>query len=67
MKNIFFIKSLLILPALLFVGYVSLIIIGCLANCCGAGDTFYCGFYCKFSIGLIIALILSMNFIKLRK
>ena len=53
MKNSNLISIGLGLPLLWFAAYLLLVIIGCVAFQCGAGDQFYCSFYCKFGVGLM--------------
>lgn len=56
MKALFVLKACVYLPLLWFVGYVIMVLIGCIACSCGATDSFYCGMYCKFGIALMSAL-----------
>ena len=46
-------KTGIIGSALFFAVYTILIVVGCFSHFCGAGDGFYCNFYCWFSISLI--------------
>ena len=52
MKNRLVIKICFTLPILLFVNYVLMALLGCIACFLGLGNDFYCGPYC--SIGKII-------------
>jgi hypothetical protein len=56
MKNSTIFTLCFSLPLLWFMGYVVLILIGCIASTCGAGDQFYCSIYCKFGVGFMIAI-----------
>lgn len=40
-------------PAAIFAVYVLMAIVGCIANCCGAGEAFYCGAFCKLGYSLV--------------
>jgi|GEM_PF-1742472 len=51
MKMIF-LKTGLIASVLFFTIYILLIIVGSFSCVCGAENSFYCGFYCWFSISL---------------
>jgi hypothetical protein len=55
MKTLIILKVFLILPALLFVDYVLMVIIGCATCLLGFGNDFYCGPYCIFG-KIILAL-----------
>ena len=55
MKKSFLIAAGLGLPVLWFAAYVLLVVVGCVAFSCGADQQFYCGFYCKFGMSLLIA------------
>jgi hypothetical protein len=57
MKKLLFTTSLL--ACILFLDYLVLIALGCSAFSCGAKDGFYCGFYCKFAIGLVFTSIIG--------
>ena len=48
-------KTCVLLPFVAVGSYFFLALFGCIAAAAGAGDAFYCGFYCKFSIGFLIA------------
>lgn len=52
MKKALFI--LLLLTLILFIDYVLLIAFGWSAFELGAQDKFYCGFYCKFGVSLLV-------------
>ena len=56
MKKSISITIALGLPLLWFAGYLLLAIIGCVAFNCGAGDHFFCTYFCKFGIGLMAVL-----------
>ncbi|MBN1251289.1 MAG: hypothetical protein JXR51_00500 [Bacteroidales bacterium] len=53
-----FLFFLLAISIILFVNYIIISLIGCIAGACGAGSDFYCNFFCKFAVFLIIASIL---------
>nr|WP_290640565.1 hypothetical protein [Labilibaculum sp.] len=66
MKKTLFI--LLMLTLILFIDYVLLIAFGWSASELGAQDKFYCGFYCKFGVSLlvlsfVVIVILSRRFL----
>ena len=46
-------KTGVIGSALFFAVYILLIVVGSFSHFCGAGDDFYCNFYCWFAISLI--------------
>jgi len=55
MKSSIIIKMVVVLPALLFVDYILMAILGCVTCLLGFGDDFYCGSYCvlgKIILGL---------------
>jgi hypothetical protein len=48
MKTSFIIKVLILLPAILFIDYLVMIIVGCSSCLFGLGEDFICGYYCIF-------------------
>jgi len=63
------VKLLLIVPALLFLDWVIMVVVGSVSNILGASDNFFCTFYCDFGIALLVStflfvayLIVSQNF-----
>lgn len=63
-------KTLLILTLLaiiLFIDYLLIIAIGCSAYSIGAGEQFYCGFFCKFGITLFSISVLGGLWFGLKK
>ncbi len=63
------VKLLLIVPALLFLDWVIMVIVGSLSSLLGANDNFFCTIYCDFGIGLLVStflfvayLIINQNF-----
>jgi len=56
-------KWMLIISALLFADWVIMIFLGCFSGMCHASDNFYCKFYCKAGIVLLLfTLFLSFYF-----
>jgi len=43
-----------LLTVILFIDYLVVSLIGCIARICNASDNFYCSFFCKFIILLVI-------------
>jgi len=52
MKTLIITKFLFVLPAILFVNYLIMTLIGCTTCLFGLGEDFYCGAYC--TIGKIL-------------
>ena len=61
MKTSFILKVFLVLPALLFVDYILMVILGCATCLFGFGNDFFCGPYCI--IGKIILGMSSIFFL----
>jgi hypothetical protein len=53
-------KSLLLLPAILFLDYLFMIFFGCVSCSLGCGNEFFCGPYCM--IGKIILVLCVVSF-----
>jgi hypothetical protein len=53
-------------PAAVFAIFVLMVVIGCVANCFGAGVAFYCGVYCKLGIGLLALAAIVTGYIAIR-
>lgn len=53
---------LLLLSSIIFIDYVILIAFGWSAFELGAQDEFYCGFYCKFGLSLVILSFVGVMF-----
>ena len=53
---------LLLLSSIIFIDYVILIAFGWSAFELGAQDKFYCGFYCKFGLSLVILSFVGVMF-----
>ncbi len=51
MKNLFLFS--VILALILFIDYLLLAVAGCIANACGAGQSFFCGPFCYMGIALL--------------
>ena len=66
MKTIL-VKSLLIIPVILFLDWVIMIIIGSLSNIFGATDKYFCSVYCNFGITLLIATLIIAAFLIARQ
>jgi Na+-driven multidrug efflux pump len=66
MKKITY-KLLLIIPFVLFVDWILMIITGCFAGACHAGEDFYCKFYCIFGIILLVSTITGSVYIAFHK
>jgi len=47
-------KLLLVLPAVVFVDWLLMVVIGCTTSLFGYGDGFYCGTYCCIGKGILI-------------
>ncbi|MFC2107151.1 hypothetical protein ACFLRY_02325 [Bacteroidota bacterium] len=61
--KIVIIKYSIILPVLLFLMYISLVLLGCISCVFGATESYYCNQYCtiaKITIGVIFAIYLFM-------
>jgi hypothetical protein len=63
------VKLLLVVPALLFLDWVIMVIVGSVSNILGASDNFFCTVYCNFGIALLVStfsfvayLTISQNF-----
>jgi hypothetical protein len=63
------VKLLLIIPALLFLDWVIMVVVGSVSSIFGANDNFFCTIYCDFGIVLLVSsflfiayLIISQNF-----
>ena len=48
-----YLKVLLLLPFLLFLDWIIMVMFGCFASFCGAGNKFYCSVFCKVGIVLL--------------
>ena len=46
-------KILILLPFLLFIDWIVMVLFGCVASICGAGENFYCSVFCKTGIVLL--------------
>ena len=66
MKKISYIL-LLVIPLVLFIDWVIMVITGCVAGACNAGEGFYCKFYCIFGIILLIATLTGSVYLTLQK
>jgi len=63
------VKLLLIVPAVLFLDWMIMVIVGSVSSIFGANDNFFCTIYCDFGIALLVSslvfvsyLIISQNF-----
>jgi len=65
MKN-FLLRFGFFFPAAIFAVYVLMVIIGCVANCYGAGEAFYCGVFCKLGYSLMALTTLYMLYRAIR-
>jgi hypothetical protein len=61
MKTKFLLKIFIILPAIMFVDYILMVILGCATCLLGFGNDFYCGSYCIF--GKIILILSAVLFV----
>lgn len=50
-------KTCVLLPFVLVGGYFFVALFGVIALATGASETFYCGFFCKFGVGFMIAVV----------
>jgi len=57
-KKSILIKTLVVLPIILFVDYILMVVIGCTSCLFGFGENFYCSSYCLFG-----KIILGVSFI----
>jgi hypothetical protein len=48
-----YLKCLLIIPAVLFIDWIVMVVAGCVAGLCHAGEKFYCTVYCYSGITLL--------------
>jgi hypothetical protein len=60
-------KLLFFIPLVLFIDWLLLTILGCIAGVCNAGDKFFCVVYCYFGISLIVVSVMLTFFIIYRK
>ncbi len=51
MKKLIFVSGFL--AFVLFADYVFIALIGCVANACGASESFFCGPYCYLALAII--------------
>jgi hypothetical protein len=56
-------KWLLIIPAILFVDWIMMTLIGIFSSVCGAGDQFYCTAYCVIGFVLLAVSFLLVAFL----
>lgn len=63
------VKLLLVVPAILFLDWVIMVVVGSVSSILGANDNFFCTIYCDFGIVLLVStllfvayLIISQNF-----
>jgi hypothetical protein len=61
MKTPLLFKIFIILPAIFFIDYILMVILGCATCLLGFGEDFYCGPYCF--VGKIIILLSALLFI----
>lgn len=61
------VKLLLILPALLFLDWVIMVVVGSVSNIFGANDNFYCTIYCDFGIALLVSTFLFVAYLIIRQ
>ncbi len=47
-------KVLLLLPAILFIDFLFMTLLGCLTSLVGFKDDFYCGLYCVIGKGILL-------------
>lgn len=57
------VKLLLIVPALLFLDWVIMVIVGSVSNILGANDNFFRTIYCDFGIALLISTLLFVVYL----
>lgn len=73
MKTKMFIKSLLILPLIIFIDWIVMVLLGCISCIFRPGADFYCGTYCitgkviLILSGIIFLAILFTDIIRYRK
>ncbi|MDD2305033.1 MAG: hypothetical protein PHP53_10100 [Prolixibacteraceae bacterium] len=61
------VKLLLIIPALLFLDWIIMVLVGSVSNILGANDNFFCTIYCDFGIALLIETILFVVYIAINQ
>ena len=57
------VKLLLIVPALLFLDWVIMVVVGSVSNILGANDNFFCTIYCDFGIALLVSTLLFVAYL----
>jgi hypothetical protein len=57
------VKMIIVIPVLLFMDWIIMIFVGCISGLCGAGERFYCNFYCYFGISLLILTVLYAGYL----
>ncbi|MDD2306115.1 MAG: hypothetical protein PHP53_15545 [Prolixibacteraceae bacterium] len=57
------VKLLLIVPALLFMDWVIMIVVGSVSSIFGANDNFFCTIYCDFGITLLVSTFLFVAYL----
>ncbi len=61
------VKLLLVVPALLFLDWVIMVVVGSVSNILGANDKFFCTFYCDFGIALLVSTFLFIAYFTLKQ
>jgi len=61
------VKLLLIVPALLFLDWVIMVVVGSVSGIFGASDNFFCTIYCDFGIALLVSTFLFVAYLMIKK
>ena len=61
------VKLLLVVPALFFLDWIIMVIVGTVSSIFGATDNFFCTFYCDFGIALLVISFLFVAYLMIKR